>query len=393
MAFRVKVARSLHVGLYLTLAGACGVFSTEVPGEGDDDDAEDTDDTETDSEGEDTSEDDVGDSGGDGTDFEPLEISCGEPPMAAVGASYRHQPMAMGGAMTYAWSATDLPPGLILNPVTGEIAGTPELEGQYVIALRVESGADPVIEAETDCTIEVGPPLSVDLDGLDGPCVDVDDDIHDLMVGGDGTAITCSILSGSGNGELPQGVTVDEETCVMAGTVTDARYGTWVWMVAVEQSGFEVVVPFCATQPDPAADAVSIVVDHGSGTDNGLVPATGTFTAGADVVYGEPGNPTFTITGDCGPGCSWGYFLGFGGSPFDEISVATPVDVAAGNGFTHGLTALGPPAQPRFEGRPWTVALDLTYCLASDTTTCDGVDNIMANANGTLRFFVIMNPE
>jgi hypothetical protein len=73
---------------------------------------------------------------------EELRATAGPPPLAEVGIPLR-QPLrlvATGGTPAYTWAlapGSALPPGLSLNPQTGEITGTPAAAGSFLVSLTV----------------------------------------------------------------------------------------------------------------------------------------------------------------------------------------------------------------------------------------------------------------
>ncbi|GIJ75635.1 Putative Ig domain-containing protein [Micromonospora phaseoli] len=64
-------------------------------------------------------------------------------PLGEVGAPYSLRPVVVGGVAPYTWSVAGgvLPPGLTLNPNTGEISGRPTTVGTFGIDLRVTDSA------------------------------------------------------------------------------------------------------------------------------------------------------------------------------------------------------------------------------------------------------------
>lgn len=67
-----------------------------------------------------------------------LSISTDSLPAATVEIAYSEAVQATGGTGAYTWSATGLFSGLNLNPVTGEIYGTPDISGSEPVTFTVE---------------------------------------------------------------------------------------------------------------------------------------------------------------------------------------------------------------------------------------------------------------
>lgn len=63
-----------------------------------------------------------------------LQLSCNSPPIGTIGTPYNHTFTLTGGVPPYTFvlsPPTGLPPGLLLNTVTGVVSGTPTLQGNY----------------------------------------------------------------------------------------------------------------------------------------------------------------------------------------------------------------------------------------------------------------------
>ena len=69
-----------------------------------------------------------------------LSITTAGLPTATVGSAYSHTLQAAGGSGTYTWSATELPPGLNQDTVTGEVYGTPAAVGSSQVTFTVTDG-------------------------------------------------------------------------------------------------------------------------------------------------------------------------------------------------------------------------------------------------------------
>lgn len=327
-----------------------------------------------------------------------LVVECGEVPPAAVGATFSFTPMLSGDHGSALWSTEALPAGLVSAQIGGTIYGTPEAAGSYDVAITAsEDGAS----ASATCTIVVGPALSIDLDALGKPCLEPGDDPSALVVGGDGSPLSCSVPPGSGNGIIAPGLAVDPDTCMVTGTIDAAdgdNYGTWAWMTRIEQAGVKTWVPYCATQAEPPMPGYVIDGDHSGQVGNILDPAVGTFAPGEPIAWAGGGAAVVRVTGPCGSNsCYHGVLLSIAGSPFDDVSldpITTLHDVSdAPIGLAHEFSASGPPVAAGFEARPWVQSWFVRYCIAPDAVTCADGTAIDANGQGSLRFATIMRPQ
>src|ERR1700719_2421887 len=68
----------------------------------------------------------------------PLMVTTSSLPYGIVGSPYSAQLSASGGSGAYTWSASGLPPGLILNTRSGSINGTPTQGGTYSVTVTVQ---------------------------------------------------------------------------------------------------------------------------------------------------------------------------------------------------------------------------------------------------------------
>lgn len=79
-------------------------------------------------------------------------------PDGVVGSGYSVMAATTGGTAPYGWAVTNgsLPPGLALNPATGQIAGTPTTPGYYPFSLTVSDSSTPGLTTvvSTSITIE-----------------------------------------------------------------------------------------------------------------------------------------------------------------------------------------------------------------------------------------------
>ena len=72
----------------------------------------------------------------------PLAVTTTALPAGVVGIAYSSALSASGGTPPYSWSVTPaLPPGLVLNPSTGNISGTPNTAGTYNLSAQVSDAS------------------------------------------------------------------------------------------------------------------------------------------------------------------------------------------------------------------------------------------------------------
>lgn len=335
-----------------------------------------------------------------------LELDCDAFPAGAVGADYDHTPVVSSmDDGTRSWIAETLPEGLEIDEGSGRISGTPTTAGTTSVEFTVMDSSG---MAATTCDIVINEGLDVDqalvIDEVPFCVRPGEETLLDLVVEGtgDGTAIRCDSDGGTGNGRRPAGISVNAETCAIEGSITEDRFGTWVFIVRGIQSGAEVFVPYCVTNDDPGG--YDVAVEHSGlgddGVDGTLVPIFRTFNPGAALAVGVDDDPLFSITSsdDCGASCFFGFAFNINASPFDADTFSiTNAAIATGaggpEGFTHGLTIGGPQVDEAFQDRPWAVNIALDYCLSDADGPCEGAENVRANGDGGLELSILMVPE
>lgn len=337
-------------------------------------------------------------------------VSCGPLAPTALRASVDYQPPLAGGQGPFAWSATGLPPGLAIDPATGRITGTPTQTGSFEVAVFVRDTSSDLEDSAACGEWVVNEALAMDPSaGLAfDRCIPADMDLRGFLSGGTGDDITCTLPSaatpsaacpiGRGNGRLPQGLTWDAAQCRATGTISETRWGTWVWMVRLEQSGAQVWVPICASRTPPAgADHEIEVFPAGSADGDPLAPVGITFrpeqplTMAADIPDSvQP--PTYEVRGtDCSGNACNAFSFSFGvdcsafASGFNPLS-EMPLFDGNGNrvGLTHrvrgatieidemtGATETKTVAERGFADRPWVVSWQWEYCTANAANVCD----------------------
>lgn len=157
----------------------------------------------------------------------PPEITTTTLPGGRVGDSYSGTLAAtsMNGAVTWSTVAGTLPPGLNLNSATGAITGTPTSVG--TVDFRVRATDTRRLTDEQDLAIQISdrpnPPV-ITTSTLPGGTVGAQYGARIEATGGNG-ALTWTTVSGSCTPTpcalvdfLPQGLTLDKTTGVIAGT-------------------------------------------------------------------------------------------------------------------------------------------------------------------------------
>jgi len=348
-------------------------------------------------------------------------IDCTSIPKGARSASYAFTPTAMGGSEPYTWSAVGLPEGLTLDSTTGEITGVPNVEGRVDLELSITDNRGRVGDAS--CSFVIAPALVIAHDDIAEQvpsCVVEGQSLLDFVLtsSGDGTPIRCDTPEGIGNGRVPEGISIDPETCVLEGELADARFGTQVFMVRGQQSGHEVWLPYCVTQGTPREGAYAIEVEHSDidpAVENpALVPLMRRYDAAAPLAVGASDqDPVFRIVDpdSCDADlCYYGFAFDISASLFDADSFTLDggaheagliVGPAGGPiGFTHGLFVDGMNAavteaeRARLTSRAWVLQASFDYCLSPTPETCintdETPDNIETQGNGSLEFAIIM---
>ncbi|MDI2129780.1 fibronectin type III domain-containing protein [Yinghuangia seranimata] len=118
-----------------------------------------------------------------------LSVATANVPPAVAGQPYKATLQAMGGTAPYRWSVDGtLPAGIILDPLTGELNGTPTDAGDAAFTAKVADSSTPAKEAEARLVLSVAqPPAPTPTDG---------------PVGGQQAARTPTSSDGSGGGHF-----------------------------------------------------------------------------------------------------------------------------------------------------------------------------------------------
>ena len=158
-------------------------------------------------------------------------VTTGGLPNGTVNAAYPLFTLQkLGGASPYTWALASgsLPPGILLDPATGVIAGTPTQAGTFSFAVRL-TDSQPVSVTSGTLSITIAPPLVITTTGdLTGGRVNIDYS-YQLVATGGRTPYTWALATGSG--PLPAGLTLNASTGVISGRPTAT--GTFAFTVSV----------------------------------------------------------------------------------------------------------------------------------------------------------------
>lgn len=157
----------------------------------------------------------------------PLGIVTTVLPDAAAGKPYRFTLQATGGREPYTWKPAALPPqGLALNPVTGEISGTPSFPGFFNLSVRVTDSSRRAQTAAATFTLNVVDQLVVETAFLPGAVLREPYRLQ-LRARGGIPPLKWEISSGT----LPPGLELNRATGLLSGTPTAG--GEFVFNVRV----------------------------------------------------------------------------------------------------------------------------------------------------------------
>ena len=339
--------------------------------------------------------------------IDPGGIDCGDTalPDGIVGEPYMGMPVITGGTAPYVWDIVGLPPGLMFDAASGAVTGTPTMQGAYPVTITATDATG--AEFNTECgDVVIHPRLDVDgdkllevyPDGCVGPGVTLNDLINNgVVIGGDGSAITCELRPGLGNGNFPVGISVTADTCQIQGTVDPSqRYGMYVWITSLIQGPVVAHVPYCAPQGVQAPNAYGVTKLNG-GNDTTLKPGTAQMS-GSTATYGSDTDPVINVEQVCNaPACFYKFYFAYNTlSAMASVSANPNGKLGMGmafDGFFHAMQFTDPGVSANIAGRHWVVNFGFDYCISDVEADCDTKDKAVMNGDGSnFEFGVVVRP-
>jgi hypothetical protein len=280
--------------------------------------------------------------GGGGTAAPPppsLSIATKTLPQGMVGQAYSTTLDASGGTPPYAWTLSEgtLPPGLVLDPSSGVIAGTPVDQASAVaLTLSVSDASAPAQTKNVTLPLTVLQALSITTSALPDGHV--------------GTAYAASLAATGGvppyqwtlsAGALPQGVSLNAATGALSGVPSSSSNAA---MLTFEVSDTQSPAAQASTSLPLTITAAPLVI---------------TTTALADATLGTPYSATLAHTGGTGA-VSWTLLDGTlpAGLKLNAATGAitgTPTSVIAQTPLTFTATDSATPPQAENAAFPLTV--------------------------------------
>jgi hypothetical protein len=151
--------------------------------------------------------------GADTTQKSSLEITTSTLPHGDVNSAYSSTLQTTGGTSPMKWSATTLPAGLKLDPITGVISGKPTIPGLNSFTITVIDGSSTPILSHKNLSIEIKPAFEIATMTLPNGTV--------------GTAYSAALEAKGGTQplkwsapSLPPGLSLDGITGMISGTPT-----------------------------------------------------------------------------------------------------------------------------------------------------------------------------
>ena len=335
------------------------------------------------------------------TSITPAITSSSPLPAGTVGVAYSQILTATGGTVPYTWAINTgaLPPGLALNPVTGQIGGTPTTAGASNFSIQVTDGhGHSAIKA---FSLSIAAVLAI-TSSSPLPAGTVSAKYSQTLVAAGGTPPYSWALS---QGSLPAGLSLTAATGQISGTPTTSGVASFTIVVtdstgATASQQYKLTVnpapTIATTSPLPAGTintAYTLTLQSAGGTPPftwavtaGALPAGLSLTAATAQIGGTPttsGVASFTIgiTDSNGATASQQYKLTVNPSP--AITTASPLPAGTVSA-SYKLTLQSTGGTPPFTWAVTAGALPAGLSLNAATGQINGTPTTSGVASFTI---------
>ena len=332
----------------------------------------------------------------------PLAIQTASLPNGQIGSNYNQTLSPGGGQGPYTWSVPSgsLPPGLVLDPNSGRLSGSPTQNGQFSFTVQLtDAGARQVSKA---FSIVVGVPLQITTTSLTDGAVNVAYAATLSSTGGQ-TPISWSLATGS---TLPPGLTLSAQGVISGSPGSSGSYTFTV--IATDTTGgtdrktltLNVANPLIISTTNAADGVRGTVYAQAFGASGGTAPYTWSQLSGT-IPPGLTLNPTSALL--AGTPTQSGTFsftlqvrdsLGQTVSKAFTITIIDPLAISTGNltgslgaPFSQTLAATGGTAPYTWSstGLPGGLSLNSTSGAITGTPSAAGTTSVTFTVTDSAR--------